>query len=139
MQAERATQHEDAAVAHGADVFIGDIVGQGNDGIACVALRLAADLQFAASQIDPLGGEVDVAIISEAELAVDGEAAQRWGRDVEDDAAVARNGHRVAGTRHLAIGPGLGVRPARLLHCLHRRLVRHAHVGMIMLRAGRRP
>ena len=82
-----------------------------------VALRvwgsgLAADLQLAPAQVDPLGFELDIAIVRKAELAVDGQAAQRRRIDVEDDFHVAADRDGVAFARHLPAGPGGRIGPA---------------------------
>ena len=96
-------QH-DPAVAHGVDVFIGDVVGQRDRRLARIGLGLAADGQLAACNIDPLGLELDIEIVRKAELAVDRQAAQRRRTDVEDHCPCpGRDRHRVAFARHLAL------------------------------------
>ncbi len=128
VQAQGAAQHHDAAVAHGVDVLILDGVGQGDGRLAGVGLGLAADVQLAAGQVDPLGRQLQILVVGEAELAVDGQAAERRRTDVEDDVPVPADGHRLARARHLAARPGLGVRPQRRLDPGRRRGRGRAHV-----------
>src|SRR5690606_27286001 len=70
VQAELAAHQHDAAVAHRVDVFTRMIVGQRDRGLASIRLGLAADVEFAAAQINPLGLEVDIAVVRKPELAV---------------------------------------------------------------------
>ena len=67
------------------DIFIGDVVGQGDRRLARIGIGFAADRQLAAVQVDPLGVEPDIGVVRKAELAVDRQAAQRRRIDVEDD------------------------------------------------------
>jgi hypothetical protein len=116
VQAERAAHQHDAAVAHRVDVLAGDLVGEGDRSLPRIGLGLAADLQLATAQVDPLGGKLEVAVVGEPELAVDGQAAQRRGADVEHDLEVAGDRDRVAFARHLAAGPGGRIGPAQRPH-----------------------
>jgi len=52
------------------DVFAFDVVGEGDGGLAGVRGLFRADLQLAVHH-DPLGGEFNVFIVREAQLAVD--------------------------------------------------------------------
>ena len=63
--------------------FIIDVVGEGDCRLARVGAGLSADFQFPV-QHDPLGGQFKVAIVCEAEFAVDRQTAQRRRTDVED-------------------------------------------------------
>ena len=122
VQVQGAAQHHDATVPHGIDVFIGEIVGQGDRRLVRIGLGLAADVELAALHIDPLGRQREIAIVRKAELAVDRQAAQRRRTDVENDVLVPADRHRVAFARHLAVGPGRRIRPARPLDRRSRRL-----------------
>src|SRR5690606_18776768 len=70
VQAELAAHQHDAAVAHRVHVFTRMIVGECDRGLAGVRLVFAADVELAAAQIDPLGLEIDVAIVPKPKLAV---------------------------------------------------------------------
>ncbi len=112
VQAQRAAHEHDPAVAHGVDVLVGHLVGQGDRRVVPVGFGLAADLQLAAPQVDPLGVEPDVAIVREAELAVDRQAAQRGRIDVQDHVDVAGDDDGIAFAGHFPVGPGGGIGPA---------------------------
>ena len=138
VQAEGSAQQHDPTVAHGVDVLVLDVVGQGDDGLARVGMGLAADVELAAGQIDPVGPQLEVPVVGEAEPALDRQAAQGRRTDVEDEAPVARDGHRVAFARDLAVGPGLGIGPARRADRRRRGRGRgHLHVRVVFLSAGR--
>ncbi len=141
MQAQDAPQEHDPAVAHAVDVFTRDVVGQGDRGLVQIGMGLAADVQLAARQIDPVGLQLEIAGVREAELAVDGQAAQRRRTDVEDDVLVPADRHRVAFAWDLAIGPGRRIRPARPVGRRSRRLRRHGHGHVVVgfLSAGLSP
>ena len=113
VQVQRPEQHHDPAVPHGIDVFIGDVVGEGDRRLVRIGLGFAADVQFAARHIDPLGRQIEIAIVRKAELAVDRQTAQRRRTDVEDDVLAPANRHRVIRARHLPVGPGRRIGPAR--------------------------
>src|SRR5690606_1153136 len=72
VQAELAAHQHDAAVAHRVDVFAWELVGERDRGLAGVRLVLAADVELAAAQINPLGLEVHIAVVRKPELAIDG-------------------------------------------------------------------
>ncbi len=75
VQVERAARDHDAAVAHaGHDVLALHVVGEGDGGLAGVGLGFGADRQLAV-QHDPLGGQFQVRVVGEAELAVDRQTA----------------------------------------------------------------
>src|SRR5215475_13919535 len=65
-------------------------------------------------QHDPLGGQFKVAIVCEAEFAIDRQTAQRGRTDVEDDVLARCNGDLVACAGHASVWPGGRIRPARL-------------------------
>ena len=74
-----------------------------------VALRVwgwpfRADLQLAV-QHDPLGGQFEVLIVREAQLAVDRQTVQRRRTDIEDDVHVLADGDNGVFGGHLLVGP----------------------------------
>ena len=84
-----AHEHDPAVTAvirstHSTDIFVFDVVGEGNGRLARVGPGFGADFQFPV-QHDPLGGQFKVGIVGEAEFAVDRQTAQRRRTDVEDD------------------------------------------------------
>ena len=76
--------------------------------------RFAADRQLAV-QHDPLGRELEVGVVREGELAVDGQPAQRGRAHVEDHFLVSADGDLVARDRHLVVRPGRRIGPVRWL------------------------
>ena len=88
------------------------VVGEGDGGLAGVGLGFGADRQLAV-QHDPLGGQLQVGVVREGELAVDGQAAQRRRADVEDHFLVLGDRDLVACGRHLVVRPGGGIGPVR--------------------------
>src|SRR6202049_4640364 len=74
-----------------------------------VALRVGpgfgADFQFTVHH-DPLGGQLEVGRVGEAELAVNRQAVQCRRADVEGDGLARGDGDLVARTRHLSVRPG---------------------------------
>ena len=118
MQVQGAAHEHDPAVTavirstHATDVFVFDVVGEGDGRLARVGPGFGADLQFPV-QHDPLGGQFKVGIVGEAEFAVDRQTAQRRRTDVEDHVLAFCNGDRVACDGHLAVWPGGRIRPAR--------------------------
>ena len=88
VKIEGSAHEQDPAVhavrrsTHSTDVFAFDVVGEGDGGLAGVRGLFRADLQLAV-QHDPLGGEFNVLIVCEAQLAVDRQTVQRRGVDVE--------------------------------------------------------
>src|SRR5690606_13892021 len=90
----------------------------------------------AAAKVDPLGRKADIAIVGKPELAVDGQAAQRRGRDVEHHVHISRDGDLVTRRGYAPVRPGRGIGPAHLAHGrswrLHRGLRRRVDVGMIL-------
>ena len=115
VQVQRAARDHDPAVAHaGHHVFILDVIGEGDGRVARVGARFAADRQLPV-QHDPLGGQFQVGIVGEGEFAVDGQTAQRGRTDVEDHVLVSADGDLVARDRHLAVWPGVRIRPLRRL------------------------
>ena len=115
VQVQRSARDHDPAVTHAShDVFTLDVVGEGDGRVARVGAGFAANGQLAV-QHDPLGGQLQVGIVGEGELAVDGQTAQRRRTDVEDHFLVSSNGDLVACDRHLAVWPGVRIRPVRRL------------------------
>ena len=136
MEAQSSTQHHDAAVPHGIHIFIGDVVGQGDRCLARIRLGLAADVELAALQINPVGLQLRIEIVREAELAMNRQTAQGRGIDVEDNVLVPTDRHRAACARHLPVGPGRGIGPARPLGQRRACVCGHVHMGVRFLGAG---
>ena len=83
-----AHEHDPAVTAvirstHSTDIFVFDVVGEGNGRLARMGPGFGADFQFPV-QHDPLGGQFKVGVVGEAEFAVDRQTAQRRRTDVED-------------------------------------------------------
>ena len=79
VQVQRAAGDHDAAVTHADhDVLALDVVGEGDGRLAGVGPGFGADGQLAVEH-DPLGGQLQVGVVGEAELAVDRQAAQGGG------------------------------------------------------------
>ena len=115
VQVQRSARDHDPAVTHARhDVFIRDFIGEGDRRVARVGARFAADGQLPV-QHDPLGGQLQVGIVREGELAVDRHTAQRRRTDVEDHFLVSANRDLVACDRHLVVWPGGGIGPLRRL------------------------
>ena len=118
MQVQGSAHEHDPAVTavirstHSTDIFVFDVVGEGDGRLACMGPGFGADFQFPV-QHDPLGGQFKVAVVGEAEFAVDRQTAQRRRTDVEDHVLAFCNGDRVACDWHLAVWPGGRIRPAR--------------------------
>jgi hypothetical protein len=82
VQVQGPAHEQDAAVdavggvraPHPPDVFILDVVGEGDGRLACMGPGFGADLQLPV-QHDPFGGQFDVRGVCEAELAVDRQTA----------------------------------------------------------------
>ena len=96
------------------DVFAFDVVGEGDGRLARVGPGFGADFQFPVHH-DPLGGQFEILVVSEAQFAVDRHTAQRRRTDVEDDVPVLLDGDHGVFGGHLLVGPGSWIRPARLL------------------------
>ena len=122
VQVQGSAHEQDAAVnavvrsAHSTDIFVFDVVGEGNGRLAGMGPGFGADFQFPV-QHDPLGGQFKVGIVGEAEFAVDRQTAQRRRTDVEEHILVFRNGDLVASGWYLPVRPGGRIRPARLSDC----------------------
>ena len=115
MQVQGSARDHDPAVTHARHhVFTLDVIGEGDGRLVRVGARFAADGQLPV-QHDPLGGQLQVGIVCEGELAVDGQTAQRRRTDVEDHFLVSANGGLVACDRHLVVWPGGRIGPQRLL------------------------
>jgi hypothetical protein len=97
-----------------ADVFAFHIVGEGNRRFARVGPGFGADFQFPV-QHDPLGGQLKVLVVCEAESAVDRHTAERRRTDVENDIFIRCNSDLVACEGHLSVRPGGRIRPTRRL------------------------
>src|SRR4029078_6811385 len=61
---------------------------------------------------DPLGGQLQILVIREAEHAVELDAMQRRRTDVEDDVLILLNGDHVVFGGHPLVRPGGRIRPA---------------------------
>jgi hypothetical protein len=119
VQAQRAAHDHDPAVTlvvatHATEVFVFDVVGEGDGRLARVGVGLAANLELAV-QHDPLGRQLEVLVVGEAEFAVDRQTAQRRRSDVEENVLAGGNRDLVACGRNLAVWPRRRIRPARLL------------------------
>jgi hypothetical protein len=118
VQVQGAAHEHDPAVhaisraTHPTDVFVLDVVGEGDRRLARVGPGFGADFQFPV-QHDPLGGQLEVSGVGEAQFAVDAQTAQRRRTDVEDDFLARGNGDRVACGWHLAVRPGGRIGPVR--------------------------
>src|SRR5437762_6359658 len=122
VQVQGSAHEHDAAVnlvrvsTDSTDVFVFDVVGEGDGRLARVRSLFSADLQFPV-QHDSLGGQFNVLIVCEAEFAVDGHTVQRRRSDVENYLLVFLDDDLVACDGHLAVGPGRRIRPVRRLGC----------------------
>ena len=120
VQVQGSAHEHDPAVnavirsTHSTDIFVFDVVGEGNGRLARMGPGFGADFQFPV-QHDPLGGQFKVGIVCEAEFAVDRQTAQRRRTDVEDDVLARCNGDLVACAGHASVWPGGRIRPARRL------------------------
>jgi hypothetical protein len=94
------------------DVFVFDVVGEGNRRPACMGSGFGANRQFPVHH-DPLGGQFEVSGVGEAEFAVDRQTAQRRRTDVEYHVLAFFNGDRVACDWYLAAWPGGRIGPVR--------------------------
>ncbi len=113
VQVQRAARQHDAAVAHaGHHVFALHVVGERDGGLAGVGLGFAADGELTV-QHDPLGGQLEVGVVGEGELAVDGQTAQCWRADIQHHFLVLADGDLLPGSRNLAVGPAGRIRPFR--------------------------
>ena len=110
VQVQGAARHHDAAVSHAVDVFIGHIVGQGDGRVARMRLAFRADLQFATHE-DPLGGELEILVVTEAEHAVNVNAVQGRRIDVKNDIHALADGDDITRFWHRPTGPDGGVGP----------------------------
>ena len=72
VQVQGSAREHDAAVAHAHHLFVFDVVGEGDGRLVRERLGFGADLQLAVHH-DPLGGQLKVRLVREAELAVDGQ------------------------------------------------------------------
>ena len=76
MQVQGSTHQHDPAVTavirstHSTDVFVFDVVGEGNGRLARVGVGFRANLQLPVHH-DPLGGQFQILVIREAEFAVE--------------------------------------------------------------------
>src|SRR5690606_9456268 len=114
VQVQRAAGDHDAAVAHaGHGVLALGLVGEGERRIVCVGAVLAADGQLPV-QNDPLGGQLEVGIVREGQLAVDRQTAQSRRADVEHDVHAFGNDHGIPCSGHFAIRPRGRIGPALL-------------------------
>src|SRR6185503_12591150 len=86
----------------------------GDGRLACVGFGFGAYFQLPVHH-DPLGGQLDVGFVREAELAFDMQAAQRRRTDVEDHVLATFNGDFIACAWHLPVRPGGRIRPELLL------------------------
>ena len=115
MQVQRAARDHDPAIAHARhDIFVRDLVGECDRRVARVGLSFAADRELAV-QHDPLRGQLEVGVVRERELAVDGEPRERRRTHVEDHVPVSADGDLVTGDGQLVVGPCVGIGPARCL------------------------
>ena len=118
VQVQRAAREHDAPIAHAHQLLTLDVVGQRDGGLVLVGLGFGADLQLPVHH-DPLGGQGQVGLVREAQLAVDRQAVQRRWTHVQHHVLATCDLHLVAGDRHLVVRPGGRIRPA---HHLGRRL-----------------
>src|SRR5690606_8091925 len=110
---QRAARDHDAAIAHaGHHVLALYVIREGDRGVACVRPVCGADLELAV-QHDPLGGQLEVGVVREDELAVDREPCKRRRADVEDHFLVPGDDDLFAFRRHLAVRPGAGIGPSQ--------------------------
>jgi hypothetical protein len=113
VQVQCAAGEHDAAVTHaGHDVFTLDVVGEGDGRLAGMGAGFAADGQLAV-QHDPFGGQLQVGVVREGELAVDGQAAQWRRADVQHHVLVLADDDLVTGGRHFLVRPGGWIGPVR--------------------------
>ena len=117
MQVQGSTHHHDPAVTavirstRSSHIFVFDVVGEGNCGLARMGPGFGADFQFPVHH-DPFGGQFQIFIVRKAQFAVDRQTAQRRRRDVEDDVHILFNGDHSIFGRHLFVRPGGWIRPA---------------------------
>ena len=115
VQVQGSARDHDPAVTHAShDVFTLDGIGEGDGRVARVRAGFAANGQLPV-QHDPLGGQLQVGVVCEGELAVDGQTEQRRRTDVEHDILVSSDGDLVACDWHLVVWPGGRIGPERLL------------------------
>ena len=136
VQVERAAHQHDAAVAHGVDVLALDRVGERDRGGAGKRASLAADRQLAAGQVDPLGGQREIALVGEGQLALHDDAAQRGRRNVEHHLDIARDRHRIAFGGNPSAGPCRRIGPAQRAHRCRSLVGGHGHTGMVLCLDG---
>ena len=97
MQVQGSTHHHDPAVTavirstDSTHIFVFDVVGEGNCGLARMGPGFGADFQFPVHH-DPFGGQFQIFIVRKAQFAVDRQTAQRRRSDIEDDVHVLING-----------------------------------------------
>ena len=110
VQVQGSAHEHDAAVhavrrsTDSTDVFAFDVVGQGDGRLLRVGFGLGADFEFPVHH-DPLGGQFEIFVIGEAQLAFDRQTMQRHRADVHDDVHVLSNGDQGVFGRHLLIRP----------------------------------
>src|SRR6185437_5336515 len=102
MQVQGSALDHDPAVAHSIVFFTMNIVGESDGRLARVGFGFSADLQFPEHH-DPLGGELDVGFVREAEFACDMQAVQRGRTDIQEHILAFFNGDRI---------PALGTFPS---------------------------
>ena len=131
MQVERSAHQHDSAIAavastHATEVFVLEVIGEGDGGLVRVGLGFGADLQLAVHH-DPLGAQLEILIICEAQFAVDGQTM--YGRrTVEDHVHVLLNGDDGIFARHLFVRPSGRIRPA--LRACRRGLLLSLNIGV---------
>ena len=110
-----AHEHDPAVTAvistQSTKIFVFDVVGEGNCRLARVGFGFRANLQLPVHH-DPLGGQFEIFIIGEAQLAVDRQTVQLRRADIEDNIHVPRNGDNGVFAGHLLVRPGGRIRPA---------------------------
>src|SRR5215510_11374741 len=111
MQVQGSAHEHDAAVnlvvrsTHSTDVFVFDVVREGNCCLAGVRGLFSTNLQLPV-QHDPLGGQFNILIVSEAQFAVDRQTVQRRSTDIEDNIHAIVDGDKGAFGWHLLVCPG---------------------------------
>src|SRR5690606_13784069 len=111
VQVQCAAGDHDAAVTHaGHDLLALDVVGEGDRRLARVRAGGRADLQLAV-QHDPLGRQLQVGVVGEAELADDGKAAKGGRADVQHHVHVLADDDLVTCGWHRLVRPGGWIGP----------------------------
>jgi hypothetical protein len=114
VQVQRATGNQYPAITHaGHRIFARIVVGERDRRVGGVRACFGADFELT-MQHDPLGGQLEVAIIRKAELALDIDAIQSRRADVEHDVHACTDRDDVTRPWNGPAGPGGCSRPVAI-------------------------